>query len=134
MFFAKYFWECHVKLPNIDLSKLENEINNYLIIVKLLNKKYCNYKMANVITDVIERSVFFDTILPNNPGLIIMKFGAEWCKPCKVSKPLVYEYFNAMPDNVLCYDVDVDDSFDLYAFFKSKRMINGIPVILAFKR
>ena len=90
--------------------------------------------MTKVITDVIERNVFFDTILPNNSGLVIMKFGAEWCKPCKVSKPLVYNYFNQMPDNVLCYDVDVDDSFDLYAFFKSKRMINGIPVIIAFKK
>lgn len=39
-----------------------------------------------------------------------------------------------MPENVTCYDVDVDDSFDLYAFLKSKRMINGIPVILAYKK
>ena len=90
--------------------------------------------MTNITLDVIERNVFFDNILPNNPGLIIMKFGAEWCKPCKICKNQVYGYFNEMPENVSCFDIDVDDSFDLYAFFKSKRMINGIPVILAFKK
>lgn len=31
--FCKYFWECHVKLPAINLPELENEINN-LIKVK----------------------------------------------------------------------------------------------------
>lgn len=90
--------------------------------------------MTKINVDPIERNSFFNQLLPNNPGLLILKFGAEWCKPCKLSKKQVYEYFNKMPENVLCYDVDVDDSFDLYAFFKAKRMINGIPVIMTFKK
>ena len=37
-----------------------------------------------------------------------------------------------MPDNVQCAIIDVDESFDVYSFLKSKRMVNGIPAILAY--
>ena len=36
--------------------------------------------------------------------------------------------------NVLCCDLDVDECDDLYAMMKSKRMVNGIPVILCYKK
>jgi hypothetical protein len=35
---------------------------------------------------------------------------------------------------VVCADIDVDESFDLYAHLKQKKMVNGIPVILMFKK
>jgi hypothetical protein len=35
---------------------------------------------------------------------------------------------------VVCADIDVDVSFDLYAVFKQKKMVNGIPVIMVFKK
>jgi hypothetical protein len=31
-------------------------------------------------------------------------------------------------------EVDVDECFDLYAFLKHKKMVNGIPVFLAYAR
>lgn len=31
--FCKYFWECHIDLPEIEISKLKNIVNNYLISV-----------------------------------------------------------------------------------------------------
>jgi len=34
----------------------------------------------------------------------------------------------------LCIAIDVDDSFDLYGAFKSRRQISGIPAILHFKQ
>jgi hypothetical protein len=33
---------------------------------------------------------------------------------------------------VVCADIDVDECFDLYSFLKSKKMVNGIPAILAY--
>jgi thiol:disulfide interchange protein len=90
--------------------------------------------MNKIVTSMITREEFLNEILPNNQGLVILKFGATWCRPCQLCKDQVYSYFNLTSDNVTCYDVDVDDSFDLYAFLKSKRMINGIPVILAYKK
>jgi thioredoxin-like negative regulator of GroEL len=76
----------------------------------------------------------FKRLLSNNPGLIILKMGASWCRPCTTIKPIVDHFFASSPDNVVCCDVDVDESFDLYSYFRSKKMVNGIPAILCFKK
>ena len=39
-----------------------------------------------------------------------------------------------MPENVICADIDIDENFDVYTFLKSKRMVNGIPAVLAIAR
>jgi hypothetical protein len=36
------------------------------------------------------------------------------------------------PDNVQCAIVNVDEAAELYSFLKNKRMVNGIPAILAY--
>jgi len=74
----------------------------------------------------------FLKLLPNNPGLIIIKFGATWCKPCKMIAPQLEAFFATSPDEVICCDIDVDESFDLYSFMKSRKMTNGIPAILCY--
>jgi thioredoxin-like negative regulator of GroEL len=76
----------------------------------------------------------FLQLLQVNPGLVIVKLGAEWCGPCKQIKPVVEGFFATSPNNVVCADIDVDESFDLYAQLKSKKMVNGIPVLLCYKR
>lgn len=76
----------------------------------------------------------FQKLLENNPGQVILKFGAEWCGPCGRIKPLVEAFFATSPDSVVCGDIDVDESFDLYAFLKSKRMVTGVPAILCYRR
>lgn len=74
----------------------------------------------------------FTVLLRSNPGLLIIKFGAEWCGPCKKIEGLVNEWYAKMPDNVQTAIIDVDDCFELYGFLKSKKRVNGIPVILCY--
>ena len=76
----------------------------------------------------------FLRLLDNNPGLVIIKLGATWCGPCKKIKPVVDAFFASSPDNVICCEIDVDESYDLYSYYKSKKMVNGIPVILCYKK
>jgi thiol-disulfide isomerase/thioredoxin len=76
----------------------------------------------------------FLNLLRVNTGLIVIKMGADWCKPCKTIKPIVQKFFLSSPDNVICCDINVDDSIDLYSVLKTKRIINGIPVMLAYKK
>ena len=86
-----------------------------------------------IITDFEDKEQFF-TALKYNPGLIFIKFGADWCGPCAHIHDLVYQNFLRLPDEALCADIDIDNNYDIYSYLKSKRMIDGIPVILCYKK
>ena len=76
----------------------------------------------NVITEIPNRQAFMH-LLNNNPGLIVIKLGAEWCGPCKTIKHVVNAFFASSPETVVCCDIDVDISFDFYSLLKSKMLI-----------
>jgi putative thioredoxin len=65
-------------------------------------------------------------------ALIVIKFGAEWCKPCKLIKSTWEEWVQGCNANIIYADIDIDESMDLYMAFKSKKMIKGVPTIMAF--
>jgi hypothetical protein len=87
--------------------------------------------MLPIITKIDDRNHFVEILLAN-PGAIIIKFGATWCGPCKMIENQVHTLMNMMPNNVQCIIVDVDECVDLYSFLKTKKMVNGIPVILVY--
>ena len=88
---------------------------------------------ANVLSELSKED--FAKQLEENPGLFIVKFGAEWCGPCKRIDPLVYSYFAEIQgQQTQCAIIDIDESFEIYAFLKSKKMVNGVPVILAYQK
>ena len=86
-----------------------------------------------VISSFSDRNEFL-TLLKANPGLVVVKLGATWCVPCKQIAHVVEGFFASSPANVVCADIDVDQSIDLYAYLKKNRMVNGIPVILLYKK
>ena len=72
-----------------------------------------------------------DTSKQNNT-VIIIKLGATWCAPCQKIKEQCSEQFLQMPENVLCFDIDVDDNFELFGALKTKKMVKGIPALLGY--
>jgi thioredoxin 1 len=74
----------------------------------------------------------FSQLLSTNPGKLVIKFGAEWCGPCKKIEKQVHEWIDKMPATVQCCVIDIDESFELYAFLKNKKRVNGIPAILCY--
>ena len=76
----------------------------------------------------------FRQILASNPGLVVLKMGAEWCGPCKAVHKIVEEGIAHLPANVQAVVVDIDDSFELYAYLKNKKRVNGIPAFLTWKQ
>ena len=88
----------------------------------------------NIFTNIPSRQIFLNTILPQNPGYIFIKFGASWCKPCQTIKNCVYFHFNRLQENNLCFDIDIDQNSDIYAFFKGKKMIRGVPSIMVWQK
>ena len=64
--------------------------------------------------------------------MIIIKFTADWCAPCQGIKGLVQELVKELPNSIKYYEIDIEKSLELYAKFKSKKMVNGIPAILGY--
>ena len=90
--------------------------------------------MSKTVISQIENRKAFMTLLEHNTGLIILKLGATWCGPCSKIEKHVNDFFATSPEEVICGIIDVDESFDLYAFLKSKKMVNGIPAMLCYKK
>ena len=93
--------------------------------------------MSKVSKEIINAFVNRDEflrLLKVNPGLVIVKLGATWCGPCRQIAHIVEGFFASSPPEVICADIDVDESIDLYSYLKQRRMLNGIPVMLMYKR
>ncbi len=89
--------------------------------------------MAKEIIDSLS-VIEFNTLLIENQGLLFVKFGATWCKPCRLIDGLVKSYFMSTPDNVTCAILDIDDNIDLYGYLKRKKVTYGIPAILCYTK
>ncbi len=96
-------------------------------VLSRIDKRYKIIKFSGTRVD-------FATLMTNNPGILIFKFTADWCGPCKKIKDYSYAKSNELPDHITMFEVDVDECFDFYAFLKHKKMVNGIPVFLAYAR
>lgn len=86
-----------------------------------------------IITHLKSREEFMN-LLQNNPGLILIKFKASWCNPCKKIQTIMDAFFASSPDNVLCCDIDINECNDLYSFLKAKKMLNGVPTTLVYSK
>jgi thiol:disulfide interchange protein len=84
-------------------------------------------------TKLTSRHDLHDMLEHNNPGAIVLKFGANWCSPCKQIESYINAQWKRLPtDFVHFIKVDIDECIDIYAFLKAKRMISGIPTILVY--
>lgn len=71
-----------------------------------------------------------------NDQVLIVKFSATWCGPCKKIKPVWESFLGYCQSNKLSKfifaEIDIDESLDLYVALKNKKMVKGVPTILAF--
>jgi hypothetical protein len=85
-----------------------------------------------IITELEEQQLLdiVNHIDADGDKILLLKFSAEWCRPCHNVAQLCVDAFANMPENVLIASVDIDESLDLYMMLKKKRMLTGIPCIL----
>ena len=70
-------------------------------------------------------------VLPTS-NLILIQFSADWCGPCRSIQTLCHEKIMDLPDNVYTIKIDIDKHMDVYMFLKRKKMLKGIPSLLAW--
>jgi len=61
----------------------------------------------NVITQMTKAE--FGEHLQRNQGALVIKFGAEWCGPCKQIEAQVYGLMAQMPTEISCSVLDIDE-------------------------
>lgn len=66
------------------------------------------------------------------PQLVIIKFEADWCRPCQQIKDLCNSLAAQLNDNIGYAVVDIDEHIELYATLKTKKQVKGVPTLLAF--
>lgn len=67
---------------------------------------------------------FYESI---SDGLVLVKFEASWCGPCKAYTP-IFKEFASENENVKCFTVDCQEEADLATDFD----IKSIPVTIFF--
>jgi thioredoxin 1 len=87
---------------------------------------------ANPIIYNIASVADFKTLVENNTGVLVVKYGASWCGPCKTIEPILKQVYSKLPSNVQVIVVDIDDCMEVYSFMKNKRMLNGVPALTAY--
>ena len=75
-------------------------------------------------------------LINTNPGVLVIKMGATWCNPCKRIKDIAQQKMDELKTefgaNVTIIEIDIDESFEVYATLKTKRIVSGIPAILCW--
>jgi thiol-disulfide isomerase/thioredoxin len=87
-----------------------------------------------VSNQLVSTKVDFQNIVTSNHGVVVFKFSADWCAPCKKILPIVDSFKKTIEqkDNIIWYDIDVDDSIEIFGWLKTKRIVNGVPSIIAY--
>jgi transcriptional regulator with XRE-family HTH domain len=111
------------------LISLSNESNNDSHIQDILNRK-----IPLVMFDKIAKLAKCSKVVIDDQKAGFDATQHLIDKGCKKIAHIVEAFFASSPPNVICADIDVDESFDLYAYLKQKKMVNGVPVLLMYKK
>ena len=74
----------------------------------------------------------FMHFIANKQKPVLVKFTADWCNPCKKIKPVVNEHLKTLGDKIIYLEIDIDNSIEVYATMKGKRMLSGIPTLMFY--
>lgn len=84
-----------------------------------------------IITEINSQAEFYE-LLNNNPGITIIKLSAVWCAPCQLVRPAIQHYISQLPRSIQIVVIDIDECHEVYSLLQNKRVVNGIPAVLAY--
>ena len=84
--------------------------------------------MANQLIQHITDSNF-ESVVIESKDTVLVDFWAEWCGPCKMIAPILYEAADTYKGKLHIAKMNVDENRDIPAKFG----IRGIPTLMLFK-
>jgi thioredoxin 1 len=76
-----------------------------------------------------KRNDFKQLIQQHKNKLIVVKFYADWCRPCQAIKDNVHNLFEQINRPKLLINVNVDEQDDVASYMK----VNTLPTIVTYK-
>jgi thioredoxin 1 len=67
--------------------------------------------------------------LIHGPQPVLIRFGADWCEPCKWLDPILEELKHQLEEKVLIHKIDVDRHHEL----ASEYQVRSVPTLFLFK-
>lgn len=71
----------------------------------------------------------FKSTIKDSSGVQLIKFGADWCGPCKAIEPTLNQLSSEYTGSADVFEIDVDKEPEL----ASSLNIRGIPAVMIFK-
>jgi len=71
----------------------------------------------------------FTELVKNSNGVQLVKFGADWCGPCKAVEPTLNQLSSEFQGKAEVYEINVDQEPNLARDFN----VRGIPAVMIFK-
>jgi len=75
--------------------------------------------------------MWFQTSVLESAKPVVVKFGAEWCGPCRSMDAAIKELRPKLSNRVEFFIVDIDQKPELFRYYRSG---GGIPQIMIFEQ
>jgi len=74
-------------------------------------------------------------LLSSKSDFYILKFSSSHCAPCMKIKAMAEQHMDNLEklyNRVKCINISIDENMQLYGELKRRKIVNGIPVIMAY--
>lgn len=65
---------------------------------------------------------------------LFIQWTATWCGRCKSIKHLTQQLQKTLPTDCEFVVLDIEQNMEVYSFFKSKKMISGVPCFFRYDK
>lgn len=105
-----------------------NSLLNAIFLVGLCVLAYCFFTSPKDFGPPPDNA-WFQSVVINQPGPVVVKFGADWCGPCRMMEP-VLDQFSMSEPGVSVVRINVDQHGDLAQHYG----VSSIPRLFLFEQ
>ena len=81
---------------------------------------------------------YMHKVVLENPGTVLVKWTASWCKPCQSIAMELNSYIQSLMElsnnnnNISVIELDIDENTQMYAEMKKRKLLRGVPALFVY--